>query len=248
MTHRTTMLDFIGTWDRANGSARVKEALTVLRRRTLTPARPSIHVEPTGDRMRAFSRTPEYHELAHANVETGHIAHDTAVRDQDQRRSVAVLGDRLLDFLDLPASKLRVTERAQERVPRFDPSESEPGRIQATAAGTRQDRADRDPVLAKRLADLSRLMPPAVVQVALRRAVVEPGVGRIEPARRKAVAQHHDSARCPQGFPDRIRGGLRLHGERHGDASKRERSEKAAAIGGLHRLAPSSACPLDHRR
>src|SRR5437879_8434483 len=219
-----------------------------------TSARSSIHVEPTGNFTSAVGGPPQYDELSHPNVESGQIAHDAAVRDEHQRRSVTLLGDRVLDVLDLPASKLSVIERAEQCAPLFDSPEGEPGRVEATAAGTRQHRADRDPLLAKRLANLSGLTSPALVQVALRRAVVELCVRRIEPAGSEAVAQHHDGARRPQGVPEGIRGRLSVHderkayGERHGDPCESKTSEKTAASRTLHWLTPGSACPVDHRR
>src|SRR5262245_51440664 len=131
-----------------------------------------------------------------------------------------MLGDRLLDVLDLPAAKLGVVERAEERVPFLDASESEPGGVEATTAGTRQHRADHDAVLSKRFAHLAGLAAPAVVQVALRRTVVELRIGRIEPAGREAVAQHHDDARRPQRLPDGIGARLRPPGGRNGPGAQ----------------------------
>src|SRR5688572_1662007 len=102
--------------------------------------------------------------------------------------------DQLLDLGDETLPELGVPQRALQRRPRLRRSEGEPRGLEATAARTREDGADADAVSSECLADAPRLRPTGLIEVALGRAIIQPCVGRIEGARRVAVAHEHDSA------------------------------------------------------
>src|SRR5262245_14028187 len=90
-------------------------------------------------------------------------------------------------------------------MPRLGFSKREASRVKTAAAWTRQHRADRDVVRLERFTETPRLRAAALVEIALRRAVVELRVGRIEAARRVAVTEHDDGSRSAKRFPDRLR-------------------------------------------
>ena len=167
---------------------------------------PSVDVELARDRMAAIGRTPQDDKLAHPYAETGQVGHHAAVCHQYQRRSTTVSSDGFLDLGKLALTEFHVVERALQDIPRLRLPEGQTGGVQASAARAGQHRADCDGVLPKRVTNPPGLRPAAFVQVALGRAVVEPGVGRIESTGGKAVAQDHDAAGRARGFPDRLRG------------------------------------------
>jgi len=142
--------------------------------------------------MAAIGRPPQDDELSHPYAETSYIGDHAAMGDQDQRQPIAMRGDLLLDLGDLAPATFHVVERALQDIPRLRLPEGQAGRVQAAAARARQYRADRDPVLPKRVADPLSLRAATFVEVALGRAVVEPGARRIEAARGKAVTQDHN--------------------------------------------------------
>src|SRR5262245_17587137 len=175
--------------------------LTVMARRVYRDARSRkcpmkalLRVVPAGDGMAAVAGAPPDDELAHADVEAGQVAHDAAVGDEHERRTAQMRADGLPDLRDLALAALGVVQRALQRLPRLYAATGEPRRLEAAAARAREDVADGDPVLAKRLADPRGLRPAAVVQVALRRAVLELRVGRVERPGGIAVAEDDHAA------------------------------------------------------
>src|SRR5262249_57399520 len=104
-----------------------------------------------------------------------------------------------------------------EHVPRLRGAEGKSSGAHARAAGTRQALARLDALLLERLADAHGESAPQLVEMALRAAVVEPRVGRIEAAGRVAVTEDDDAARRAQGIPHGVRGLRRRHDERIGD-------------------------------
>src|SRR6185295_7333998 len=137
-----------------------------------------IDVELARDRMASIGRAPQDDKPAHLYVETGQVGHHTAVRHQYQRRPTPMARDGFPDLDKLALTPFRIIERALQDLPRLRLPEGQTGGVQTSAARARQHRADRDTVLPKRLANPPGLRPPSFVQIALRRAVVEPGVGR----------------------------------------------------------------------
>src|SRR5262249_3027025 len=126
------------------------------------------------------------------------------------------------------AAEAPIRERSLERIPRLDAPKGQPSGVEAPAARTRKHPADRDAVLPKRLTDEPGLLAAALIEIALRGAVVESGVGRIEPTGREAVAQHHDTAICLQDVPDRVSGVRDRRDER-------ERQQRDDALNEPHR-------------
>src|SRR5262249_21331600 len=101
--------------------------------------------------------------------------------------------------------------------PGLDPAERQTRGVQTAAARAREHLADLDGILAESLADPLRLRAAVVVQVALRRTVIELRVRRIEAAGCIAVPQYHDGARCAHRVP----AGFGRGGSGRGDAEER---------------------------
>lgn len=81
-----------------------------------------------------------------------------------------------------------IQAHALQDIPRLRLPEGQPGRVQAPAARAGPDRAHGNAVVPKRLADPPGLPAAVFVQVALGRAVLQLGVGRIEGPGGVAVA------------------------------------------------------------
>src|SRR5262249_30535494 len=126
-------------------------------------------------------------------------------------------GHPVFDLGDQSAPQIRIVQASLEHVPRLRASEGQSSGVHASAARTRQNLAHLDALLLERLADAHGLSAPLLVEIALRAAVVEPRVGRIEAAGRVAVTEDDDAARRAQGIPHGVRGLRRRHGERIGD-------------------------------
>src|SRR5204863_9616103 len=97
-------------------------------------------------------------------------------------------------LLELATAELRVVEGSLQDQPGLRLAEREARRVHATAPRAGQHIADGDAVAAERLAHFRGLGATRLVEIALGRAVIEPGRRRIEGAGRVAVAQDHDAA------------------------------------------------------
>ena len=126
-----------------------------------------------------------------------------AVRHQDHGGPVPVRRDRVL-ISAYDARRRSAVERALQHLPGLRCPKA---RRAVSATGTAGSIAPRRP--RSRVAGTPRrsagLCPARGVEVALSRAVVEPGVRRIEPTGGEAVAQHHDAAGRAQRVPNRFR-------------------------------------------
>ena len=145
---------------------------------------------------------PQDDECAHPDVASGQIGDDSAVGDQHEWWPSVVRCHGLSDLHELTLSTGSASLSAPRgRLPGLRVPEGQARRRGTGSAGWTLPHRPRCRSCRNASPIRAALRPPVRVQIALRRAVVEPGGRRIERPGSISWAQDHDAAGCLQALP-----------------------------------------------